>query len=69
MPITIQNSHFLDCIKTGDMIEINLKTNQIVIHGETLNMAPIGELASIVSAGGYLPMLDKMKKCRAFIKP
>ncbi|MEY1390178.1 3-isopropylmalate dehydratase [Providencia stuartii] len=62
MPITIQNSHFLDCIKTGDMIEINLETNQIVIPGETLNMAPIGELANIVSAGGLFAYARQNEK-------
>ncbi|MEK2482607.1 hypothetical protein AAAA28_04520 [Providencia stuartii] len=46
----------------GDNIEINLETNQIVIPGETLNMAPIGELANIVSAGGLFAYARQNEK-------
>lgn len=53
MPITA-NKFDLNSLKTGDILEIDLEKNKItnIQTGEDITIKPVGELASIVEAGG-----------------
>lgn len=62
MPVTLQPGYSVEGIKTGDIIEIDTTSHQIMTPHRSLKTAPVGELAGIVAAGGLFAYARLMGK-------
>lgn len=65
MPVTLHPGTTVEGVKTGDIIEIDTVRQMIMTPHQTLNIAPVGELADIVAAGGLFSYARLMGKIAA----
>lgn len=62
MPVTLPPGVSIERVKTADIIEIDTVRHMIMTPYQTLNIAPVGELAGIVAAGGLFAYARLMGK-------